>query len=177
MIVVADYDANWPRLFELERHRILTVVGDVVVAIEHVGSTAVPGLAAKPIIDILAGVPRLADADDCIEPLTLLGYEYVPEFESAIPDRRFFRRGSGETATHHVHVVEFDGNFWNQHVGFRDHLRTHPDDAARYAVLKKNLAARLGHDREAYTDAKASFIQDILRKSHAGPTQGPASTT
>ena len=91
-ITIAHYDPQWPILYEEEKARILGVIGDKVVAIEHIGSTAVPGLGAKPIIDITVAVRHLADAEKCIEPLQSVGYEYVPEYEVSIPERRYFRK-------------------------------------------------------------------------------------
>ena len=92
-VVVADYDPRWPRMFEEERRRIVGAIGPLAVAVEHVGSTSVPRLAAKPVIDILVGVRRLGDATSCVVPLAAIGYEYVPEYEREIPDRRYFRKG------------------------------------------------------------------------------------
>ena len=166
-IVIVDYDPRWPRMFEEERARILAATRPHVVAVEHIGSTAVPGLAAKPIIDLLAGVRRLEDARACIAPLAALGYDYVPEFEAELPDRRYFRKGSGAAHTNHIHMVEVDGPFWRRHLAFRDDLRTHPEDVRRYADLKRDLAAKFGADRAGYTDAKTAFIREIEARALA----------
>lgn len=166
-IVVEEYDPQWPRLYEEERARIMTAIGQTLVAIEHVGSTAVPGLAAKPIIDILAAVRLLVEARGHIEPLRLIGYEYVPEYEAEFPERRYFRKGPPEARTHHLHVVELASTFWERHLLFRDYLRAHPQDACQYAALKRELAARHGADREAYTDAKTAFITSIEKTARA----------
>jgi len=131
------------------------------VAVEHVGSTAVPGLAAKPVIDIVVGVRRLKDAAACAAPLAAIGYECVPEYEAEIPDRRYFRKGPFGGRTHHLHMVEFGGAFWRRHLAFRDWLRTHPEDAARYGALKRELAATHEADREAYTEAKNAFVREV----------------
>lgn len=165
-VVIREYDSEWPRLFEEEKAAILDAIGHVVAAIEHVGSTAVPGLAAKPIIDIMVGVRRLADAQQCIVPLQRIGYEYVPEFEVSLPERRYFRKGSPRT--HHLHTVEVGSDFWERHLLFRDHLRAHPEAAKAYGELKRDLAVRYGADREAYTEAKTPFIraaEDLARRS------------
>ena len=161
MVAVVDYDPRWPGQFEEEKARILAAVGPRILAVEHIGSTAVPGLAAKPIIDILAGIRHLEDAMECVAPLAAIGYDYVPEFEAELPDRRYFWKGLREAHTHHVHLVEIGGTFWRRHLAFRDYLRTHPEDARRYAVLKRDLAAKFGADREGYTDAKTAFIRMI----------------
>ncbi len=161
-IIIVDYDPQWPILYEKEKARILAVIGDKVVAIEHIGSTAVPGLGAKPIIDIMVGVHHLAKADECIEPLQGIGYEYVPEYEVSIPERRFFRRSH-----FHLHVVERTSDFWERHILFRDFLRTHPETARQYHQLKTELAAKFGSDRDAYTAAKTSFIESVVAKARS----------
>ena len=164
-VIIVEYDRGWPRMFEDEKGRILAVIGPHLVAIEHIGSTAVPGLAAKPIIDILAGVRRLEDARECIAPLAGIGYDYVPEFEVDLPERRYFRKGRNERHTHHLHMIEFQSPFWRRHVAFRDYLRAHPDEAARYADLKRTLAAKFGSDRGAYTDAKTEYVRGVEAKA------------
>ena len=166
-VEIVDYDPQWPVLYEEEKSRILNVIGRRIVAIEHIGSTAVPGLAAKPIIDIIVAVRHLIDAGECIEPLQSIGYEYVPEFEVEIPERRFFRKGPPEARTHHIHMIELTSEFWERHLLFRDYLRSHPDVAQQYYQLKKELAARYGSDREAYAGAKTPFIESIVAKSRA----------
>jgi GrpB-like predicted nucleotidyltransferase (UPF0157 family) len=166
-IVVVDYDARWPALYEQEKAQILKIIGSRIVAIEHVGSTAVPGLGAKPIVDIMAGVCILPDAEGCIEPLKNIGYKYVAEYEASIPERRFFHRGPSDIPNQHfhLHMVERSSNFWKRHILFRDYLRTHPEVAQQYCRLKKELAAKHGADRDAYTEAKTSFIESVV--SHA----------
>ncbi len=165
-VEIVDYDPQWPVVYGEEKGRILDVIGRRIVAIEHVGSTAIPGLAAKPIIDIMVAVRRLADAEECIEPLQSIGYEYVPEFEAELPERRFFRKGPPEARTHHIHMIELTSEFWERHLLFRDYLRSHPDVAQQYYKLKKELADRYGSDREAYADAKTPFIESVLAMAH-----------
>lgn len=160
-VEIVDYDASWPQRYEDEKGRILAAIGSQVAAVEHIGSTAVPGLAAKPIIDMLVGLRSLDDAGSCIEPLERLGYEYVPEWEDELPDRRYFRRVRPRPRTHHVHMVEVSGAFWRRQLLFRDHLRGHPDDARRYEALKRDLAERFEVGRE-YAAAKSTFIAAIL---------------
>ena len=165
-VVLLEYDPRWPLQFEEEKARILAAIRPAVVAIEHVGSTAVPGLAAKPIIDILIGVSGLDDDRACIASLAAIGFEYVAEYEQELPERRYFRKGPALARTHHLHMVEFGGPFWRRHLAFRDYLRAHPEEAQRYAALKRELAARFGVDREGYTNAKAAFVGEI--ESRAG---------
>lgn len=164
-VVIADYDARWPALYAAERARILEAVGEWLVDIEHIGSTAVPGLAAKPIIDMMGGVRRLADVTPCIPLLRALGYRYVPDFEDALPERRYFYKGDEGAHTYHLHVVERTDDFWRRHILFRDFLRAHPERARAYGRLKRDLAAHLGADREAYTEAKTVFIEAVVAEA------------
>ena len=164
-VVIVDYDPRWPSKYEEEKDRILGAIGDVAVAIEHIGSTAVPGLGAKPIIDVMVAVSRLADAERCIEPLQEIGYEYVPEYNDVIPERRYLHKGPPEARTYHLHMVELTSGFWERHLLFRDSLRVHPEEAQRYDQLKKDLAAKFGSDRDRYTEAKTSFIESVIAKA------------
>jgi GrpB-like predicted nucleotidyltransferase (UPF0157 family) len=164
-VIIVNYDPRWALMYEEERARILTAIGRHLVGIEHVGSTAVPGLAAKPIIDIMPGVRTLADAAHCVAPLRALGYDDVPAREAQIPERRLFRKGPRGAESHHLHMVEVTSAFWERHILFRDYLRAHPDIATEYAALKHELAVRYQNDRDGYTDAKTSFIQAIEERA------------
>lgn len=166
-VMIVDYDPQWPILYEEEKARILGVIGHKVVAIEHIGSTAVPGLGAKPIIDIMVAVRHLSEAEQCIEPLQSVGYEYVPEHEDFIPERRYFRKGHPETHRH-LHIVEPTSDFWERHLFFRDYLRAHPKVARQYYELKRQLATKSGSDRQTYTDAKTPFIESVITRARAG---------
>lgn len=157
-IVIADYDPRWPLLFAEEAAQIRAACGEAVAAIEHIGSTAVPGLAAKPIIDMMPGVRDIKAAEGLVPAMQSLGYESLGAY--GIEGRLYFRRG--EPRSHHVHMVEVGGEFWRRHLLFRDHLRANPGDANEYARLKRELAERLGADREGYTDAKSGFIERCL---------------
>lgn len=163
---IVDYDPAWPRMFEDERKQIEKALGDSIIDIQHIGSTSVPGLAAKPVIDITIAVRDLEEARRMIvEPLARLGYEYVPEFEAVMPGRLYFRKGSPRT--HHIHVYVEDTADWRRHVQFRDYLREHPDAVAEYAALKQRLAEEHGTDMDGYTDAKSNFIRGIEEKARA----------
>lgn len=166
-VVITDYDPKWPIIYEKERATILGVIGHKITAIEHIGSTAVTGLGAKPIIDIMVGLSCLSDAMDCIEPLKKIGYEYVSEYEASIPERRFFRKGPSDVPNQHfhLHMVERTSDFWKRHLLFRDFLRAHPDVAQQYFQLKKELAAKYGRDREGYTEAKTAFIESVVARA------------
>ena len=168
-IVIAEYNAAWPMLFEQEREVVGEALGKLVLEIEHIGSTAIPGLPAKPIIDLLVGVRSLGEARSCaVKPLVQLGYVYIPEYEPWLPDELFFRKGVPGPWTHHVHVMEPGNPRWEGHLRFRDYLRAHPPAAADYAELKKSLAQRFGDDIGAYRDAKDDFVRDVLARAHAG---------
>jgi len=158
--VVIDYDPRWARMYEEDKAAILSALGPLARGIEHVGSTSVPGLAAKPIIDVMLGV-KVDDLDAIIGPLTRIGYEYNPDWEISMPLRRYFRRLSTDgTNTHHLHAVAHGGEFWTRHLRFRDYLRAHPDKAREYGALKKTLAGQHQGSID-YTFAKTEFIRSV----------------
>jgi GrpB-like predicted nucleotidyltransferase (UPF0157 family) len=166
-IEVVDYDPRWPELFDQEAERLrATLDPSLIIGLEHFGSTAVPNLSAKPIIDILIAVRSLADAQaSFVEGLRKL--DYVCWAENPKTDRMFFVKGMppfGPRRTHHVHVTEIHGEMW-QRLAFRDWLRAHPDEARSYGQLKRRLAAEHSTDREAYTDAKSVWIDSLMRKA------------
>jgi GrpB-like predicted nucleotidyltransferase (UPF0157 family) len=165
-IYIVDYNPLWTSLFAEEAARIQQALGDdLIVEIEHIGSTAVPGLAAKPIIDIMVGVRSLIDAQPAIPALEKLGYVYW--YDNPNTDRMFFVKGMppyGKQRTHHVHIVQHESEFW-QRKFFRDYLRMHPEEVQRYAALKRELAERFRSDREAYTDGKRNYIQGVMEKA------------
>lgn len=136
--------------------------------IEHVGSTSVTGLAAKPIIDVTVGLVSLDVAERRIPALEAIGYRYVPEYERELPDRRYFRRPANHPRTHHLHCVIEGGAFWNRHLAFRDRLRADSRAAGAYGALKLELAERHGTDRRGYAEAKSPFIEAILREGEEG---------
>jgi GrpB-like predicted nucleotidyltransferase (UPF0157 family) len=166
-VLIVPYDPAWETLFATEAARLRTALDPaLVLGIEHFGSTAVPGLAAKPIIDILIAVASLAQARaTMIQPITGLGYVYWDE--NPKPDRMFFVKGMppyGEHRTHHIHMTEPDGEMWRRRLAFRDYLRANPIEARRYEALKRDLAERYPTDREQYTEAKTEYIESVYRK-------------
>jgi len=157
---VAAYDSTWPSLFaaESERLRQCFAAAEIPLIIEHTGSTAVPGLAAKPILDILAGYPKGASVQAYIEVLT--GAGYVHRGEQEIPGREFFRRGNPRA--YHLHLTAIDSPFWRNHLTCRDRLRADTTLRDAYAVLKRDLAGQFSRDREAYIAGKESFVRKVL---------------
>lgn len=167
-IVVCDYDPAWPAMFEHERTRLRGVLGSMVITVEHVGSTAVPGLASKPIIDLLVGVRSLTEARSCcIAPLRGAGYAYLPQYESWLPGELFFRKGSPGPWTHHLHMMEPSNPRWHEILLFRDYLRSHPEIAGAYANFKKALALVFDEDIAGFRNAKAPFVQAVMAKARA----------
>ncbi len=165
-IVVADYDPAWPRMFEQERARLSAALGPLALVIEHVGSTAVPGLAAKPIIDLLIGVRSLTEAESCvIETFSAMGYAYLSEYRASLPFELFFRKGM--PATYNAHVMEPSHPRWENRFLFRDYLRAHSDVAQAYAMLKRDLAVTFRDDFTAYRIAKSDFVADVMAKARA----------
>jgi GrpB-like predicted nucleotidyltransferase (UPF0157 family) len=160
-------------LFEQESARIKQALGAFSLAIEHAGSTAVPGLPSKPIIDLLVAVPSLEQAKErWIEPIRLLGYIYMPEYVSWLPDELFFRKGPTGPWTHHMHVMELSCPRWEALLVFRDYLRTHPEAAQVYADIKRSLAASSVDDIKAYRTGKTIFVDETTAKARAWRAHG-----
>jgi GrpB-like predicted nucleotidyltransferase (UPF0157 family)/ribosomal protein S18 acetylase RimI-like enzyme len=160
-IEVVPYDPRWPERFGVERDALEEAIGKWATGgIHHVGSTAVPGLDAKPIIDIVVGVDSLEAARACFEPLARLGYLYAPY---RVEEMHWFCKPHPRRRTNHLHLVPTESKRFRDELVFRDALRASPDLAKSYAVTKRRLAARFKHDREGYTDAKESFIRSVLR--------------
>ena len=155
-VEIVAWDPAWAEAAAREA-ALLAPLGPV----EHIGSTAVPGLAAKPILDLMIGV---ADLDAAVEPIEARGWFHWQSWEAHASNRRYFWRGEPTRHTHHLHAVPFDGPFWRSHLQFRDRLRADPSLAAAYAALKVDLAARHRDDRDAYTAGKAEFIEGVLRR-------------
>ncbi|MEX2179653.1 MAG: GrpB family protein [Gemmatimonadaceae bacterium] len=159
-ISLAPYDPGWPLRFEEERARLARVLAPWLEgAIEHIGSTAVPGLLAKPVIDIMAGVRDLPTSLPARDVLVSLDYVYFPYRPDVM---HWFCKPSPARRTHHLHLVPLTSALWSERLRFRDHLRASPESAKQYAALKTALAAKHWFDREAYTDAKGGFVRAIL---------------
>jgi GrpB-like predicted nucleotidyltransferase (UPF0157 family) len=167
-IEIVPYDPAWPSLFDAEAARLRRALpSGLAVAIEHFGSTAVPGLAAKPVIDILVAVRSIEDARRrAVAPLAALGYAFWADNPKR--DRLFFVRGllPAPRRTHHVHLTEPTGEMWPRLL-FRDYLRRHAEAREAYLLLKQDLARRFPSDREAYTEGKQGFVDDIMARIRA----------
>lgn len=168
-IHLVPYDPGWPTRYAHEARLVQEALSPLPIdGIEHFGSTAIPGIAAKPIIDILIAVPSVAAARDSF-PARLRPLGYVFWADNPKTDRLFFVKGMppfGDGRTHHIHVTEPSGELWRR-LAFRDYLRAHPEEAANYERLKRKLAGQHPTDREAYTDAKADYVAEVLRKAEA----------
>ena len=164
-IVIESYHPEWPRRFNRESFLIRLMIGAYITVIEHIGSTAVPRLAAKPVIDMLIGVKNLADTPRFVSRLKKLGYFYVPEYEKDLPERRYLYKQKHKEDTFHLHMVEPESEFFGRHIAFRDYLRSHPEAVTEYAELKLRLAREFGSDRAEYTDAKSEFIKSVECKT------------
>ena len=165
-VIIVEYDPRWVLLFQQEAATIRTVLdSNLITQIEHFGSTAIPGMAAKPIIDLLVGVRSLSKAKEfAVPPLENLGYAYWRN--NPDPQRMLFVKGlpPNSPRTHHIHMVEPDSILWERLL-FRDYLCNHPAEAARYAQLKKTLAQRFSNDREAYTAGKTEYVKSVTQKA------------
>ncbi len=176
-IALVEYDPRWPEQFAAEAARVRAALGEnLVVPVEHFGSTSVPGLSAKPIIDMLIGVRSVAEARaQAVPGLEALGYAFW--YDNPNPGHLFLVKGLPPNGprTHHIHMVEpetfRDPNngaslFWDRLL-FRDYLRAHPGEARRYEVVKRDLAARFPEDREGYTDGKTEYVNGVMQKARA----------
>ena len=157
-VVVVPHDPRWPAAFEAEADRLRAALGGLVVAIDHMGSTAIAGIHAKPIIDMLLSTPDAASLDGLIPVMVRLGYQSMGEF--GIPGRRYFRKESPEgRRTHHAHAFAQGSPSIERHLAFRDYMNAHPAAAQRYGLLKQALAASHPDDIEAYMDGKDAFVK------------------
>ena len=160
LIVISPYDPSWPIMFEVERQTLGRILKPWIVGpIEHAGSTAVPGLAAKPVIDIMVAVATLAASRPAISAAAEAEYMYWPHRADVM---HWFCKPSVVRRTHHLHLIPYGSELWQARLGFRDALRADSDLAKECAQLKYHLAAKHRYDREAYTESKTEFVQRVL---------------
>jgi GrpB-like predicted nucleotidyltransferase (UPF0157 family) len=165
-IELEPYNTRWPELFALEATSLTKVLKPWLLgAVEHIGSTAVPGMFAKPVIDIMAPVFSLELAEPAIQALPELGYCYFPYKAEVM---HWFCKPSPAHRTHHLHLVAAGSVLWLERIAFRDALRRSALLAAEYQSLKQRLASEHAHDRDAYTEGKSPFVQSVLKRVGAG---------
>lgn len=163
-IVLADHDPAWAAVYSREAADVVAALGDVLIAMHHIGSTSIPGICAKPVIDMLAVVTDVSRLDAMPGALVGLGYEAKGEF--GIRGRRYFRKDSDAGArTHQLHAFAEGSTEITRHLDFRDYLRVNRDAALGYEALKRDLAAKVGGNMEAYSNGKTAFIRDIERRA------------
>lgn len=166
MIVLVPHDTAWAAAFAREAAAIAAALADLPVELQHIGSTAIPEIVAKPVLDLLAVVPRVASLDTRTDRLAALGYEALGEF--GIPGRRYFRKDSAAgMRTHQLHAFDAGSPEAQRHLDFRDYLRAFPAEAAAYATLKQHLARRHRNDGRAYSDGKTEFVRAVERRAAA----------
>lgn len=171
------YDVDWPKRFVLEHDRLLSRFGDRIMEVRHFGSTAVPGMTAKPTIDMIAGLRDEAMADDLIWKLSDFGYCYQPDLDTAAPERRFLFRHATGHRTHHLHLVKHGGQVWRDRLEFCEILRADVAVRSAYQALKIDLADRFHQDRERYTSGKGEFILRTLSAHRKGSLQAVSLTS
>ncbi len=162
-IVVVPYDDGWPCAFQREAALLSGAFGDELIAIHHIGSTSVPGLSAKPVIDIMPVVRDVERVDTLTPALERLGYQ--PWGENGIPGRRYFTKGGDLHRTHNMHVYELSNPEVERHLAFRDYLRSNPAEAERYAELKRAVAAQFPNDIYGYMAGKDAYIKTVLQRA------------
>ncbi len=168
---VVDYDPGWPDCFRQERDRLRSALPGLFADIQHIGSTAVPGLAAKPVVDMMASVENLDQALAAVADIEGLGYRYVPE--AGLPGRLFFKRDADARRSHHLQVVEHATLHTRSQLLLRDLLRRDPVARERYAELKRDLATRFAHDSRGYTAGKTPLLQDLVNEALRGAGLAP----
>ena len=169
-IEVVSYNPSWPILYEQEAACIVDLFGANLLQIHHIGSTAIPAIWAKPIIDIMPIVRNIEAVDD-FDPL-MIALGYTPRGENTIPGRRFFVKGGDTDRSHHVHTYEKHNNEVARHLDFRDYLRAHPDRAEAYGKLKRVLAGKYPHDIDGYMAGKSAFIRETIQLATAWRERG-----
>jgi GrpB-like predicted nucleotidyltransferase (UPF0157 family) len=163
-VEVVPYTSNWQEAFEVESKSVADALGENVVTIHHIGSTAIPSIYAKPIIDLLVEVKDIIKVDELSSAMESLGYEVMGEF--GIPGRRFFRKDNQENVrTHHVHTFGIASDQVERHLAFRDYMLAHPEDAQKYSELKRELARKYPENINKYMDGKDGFIKEIDKKA------------
>ena len=163
-VIVTPYQASWPEAFQEAKEQLEKIFGDRLLAVHHIGSTAVPGLSAKPILDILPVVDSLDGIEAFDAAMEQIGYEAKGEF--GMPGRRYYRKG-GDARTHHIHLYASGNPEIIRHVVFRDYLREHPQEVEAYSTIKEQLARQFPEDISAYIAGKDSFVKAMEQRALA----------
>ncbi|NHJ84923.1 MAG: GrpB family protein [Asgard group archaeon] len=164
-IIIEEYNPEWVVIYAQEAKMIKEILKNRLIDIQHIGSTAIPEIAAKPVIDMMIGLKSLENAPECIELLVKNGYCYIQRHEAIIPDRRFLRKPSEGLRKFHIHMVEYDGRLWREYISFRDYLRENDNIREEYEQLKKELAAKFKADRGSYVDGKDAYVKRIIEQA------------
>ena len=171
-LVLLEYQDSWPQQFLQVSEQLRALLPLPAAVLEHIGSTSVPGLCAKPVLDIALGVGTLREAEAATPAFASAGFTYRPEYETAIPDRRYFVKPENTSLRVHLHAVVLGGLLWQQHLHFRDQLRGELRLREDYSALKHQLAVVHAGSKAAYTEGKAPFIRQVL-SSLATQATGP----
>ena len=162
-VKLVAHNPKWAEYFSQEKELLSEILREKVLDIRHIGSTSIPGMQAKPILDLLAAVRTLADVQSFVLDLNKIGYE--DKGDGGVSGRRFFVKGSEARRTHHLNFCEMNSFFWRSHLAFCDYLERHPDVARQYSELKRGLADKFPNDRGAYTAGKQEFVRSILTRA------------
>jgi GrpB-like predicted nucleotidyltransferase (UPF0157 family) len=163
-VEVVPHNQKWREAFEVESKSVADALGENVVTVHHIGSTAISGIYAKPVIDLLVEVKDIIKVDGQSSAMESLGYEVMGEF--GIPGRRFFRKDNQESVrTHHIHIFEIASAQVERHLAFRDYMLAHPEDAQKYSELKRELARKYPQNIDRYMDGKDGFIKEMDKKA------------
>ena len=169
IVKLVPYENEWAIEFEKEKDRLKNVLGDYALDIQHVGSTSIPGIVCKPILDIAVAVKNLEVLEELIPILTNAGYDVKNSIEDK--EEILARKGSPECRTHYIHIEVLNGEFWKHHILFRDYMLKHPEAVAMYEKIKKDSFSLYKDDRKKYTESKHNFIREILEKAEKEITQ------
>ena len=162
-VKLSRYNPAWEKLYKKEEKILIPIVEKYGLGIEHIGSTAIPGSKAKPIIDIAIGVKNLKDAEKLVKPLKLLGYGC--RHDASIEKRYFFTKGNKTYTTYHLHIVKFNSQPWKNQIIFRDYLKKHKEIIKKYNELKEGLAEKYKDDRKKYVAGKDKFIKSVIKEA------------
>ncbi len=160
---ITEYNPLWKQQFQKEKQLIIKTIPNIQLEIEHIGSTSIEGLGAKPVIDILIGLYDFSLANEQVKKIINIGYQYLPQYEDTMPYRRFFIKEENGIRICHIHMIEINTEFWKRHLAFRDYLISHPKEKEEYYSLKKELSQREWKDGNEYAAAKTEFIKNIER--------------